>query len=209
MADKRKRLQYYQARAGQLIRLAEKAYEIIRTRYEVNFALYESIPRKRAILASCLYFLELQIHHMKALLLLEKHKNLDVLLIVRSMVEGTAQILYVRKSSVPKDLALMWWNFLFHKQKGYWHRKQATAMVKLLEQHFDDLIWGPVDKSQLLAFYSHFSAYHHWNRTVRMQRHKEDSLSLAFGILCLRYTIESVNQFLDLSLDLGDSPLPV
>jgi hypothetical protein len=209
MADKQKRLKFYRERGPEIIRLAEQMYAIIRSRYASNYEVIERMPRKRAMFAFCLYFLELQINHMKALLLLERRKNLDVLLVIRSVIEGTSQIIYVRKSQnpTPKNLALQWWDFLFHQQKGYWHRKKATELVKLLEKHFDEFIWKP-QKSDLFAFYQHFSAYHHWNRTERMGWHKEDSLSLGFGLICLRYTIESINELLDLRLDCGD-PLPI
>jgi hypothetical protein len=179
MTEKKKRLQYYRERAPQLIRLAQEAYDRIKTRYLINLNLYESIPRRRALAAFCLYFLELQITHIKALLLLEREKNLDVLLVVRSMVEGTAQMLHVHKSEDPKALAVLWWNFLHHKESGYWYGKGgkvkgAKAIVKTLEEHLDEKIWSSGEKSSLLEFWAHFSAYHHWNRTNRMKQHKDD-----------------------------------
>lgn len=209
MANKEMRLKYYRERGTQLVKLAEEAYNLLRTRYGFNIQLYERMPGRRALLALSLYFLELQINHMKALLVLEKHKNLDVLLVIRSMIEGTAQMLYIRKSSDPKTLADAWWNFLHHKQKGYWHGKSVTVMVKSLERHFDDVIWGPSAKSQLFDFYAHFAAHHHWNRVNRMARNKEDSLSLGFGIVCMRYTIEGIDSLMGLRMDLPDAPLPI
>lgn len=171
----------------------------------MNRNLYESTPRKRALLAFCDYFLELQSFHMEALLLLESRKNLDMLLIIRSMLEGMAQLVYVRRSGEAKKHAVTWWNFSYPEENKnhYWCGIGPTKMIRILEDYFEKL-GGAVERTKLTEFYAHFAAYHHWNRTNRMARRKEDSFSLGYGMICLRYTIETVNELMGLGFPVDD-----
>jgi hypothetical protein len=159
-------------------------------------------------------FLDNQMQHMRAILILERERNIDVLLIVRSMLEGASQLRYVRIQDNKSEVASVWNRFDYfdlEKRGRYWyqeidHKLSPYRLMKKLEENIIEMIPEAKNgKLRVAKFFGHVSSYHHWAKTKGMtnpqnETNLEFSFSLIYGVRCLRYTIETINEFFDLGL---------
>jgi hypothetical protein len=204
-SERDNRIKYYRDQAVGLINFIDDPFMTAIKSYfnENKDRILEETP-EQSLFHFLIRFLRRQKDHLKSVLILEKENAMDTMLIVRSMLEGVAQLRFVRNSEKPIDLAIQWSRFNSETERGYWYKTSMSSLIKILGENLEELLShkGTLDSGLLLEYYRAFSAYHHWNLWTDFEKMGgPNELSLAFSCICARYAIETVNDLLKLGLE--------